>query len=197
MTQPEPPSAPEVQLRDAPEFAGPDGGTSASTGPERHETTSDTQGGGNSVASTFPLQRPTPHTGPAMIVCHEAAKRLQLARWTEEVGVQAVETPEFEQAVSTVLRAPTDWHALVVHLDDGLDRKIVLETLRALRVSCPQLTIVLMCVQQPHNVFGLEQLSLCDVKLKLPVSRRAFQNAVTQCRVNNRFHRAEQGFVEA
>lgn len=132
-----------------------------------------------------------------MIVCHDASQRWQLAQWTEAVGVQAIETPEFSQAVTTMLRAPAEWHALIVHLDDGLDRKLVLETLRALRVSHPELTIILMCVQQPHNVFGLEQLSLCDVKLKLPVSRCAFQNAVTQCRLNNRFHRAAQGYVEA
>ena len=125
---------------------------------------------------------------PVLLVCACDVQRRALAEHLEAINLEVAGTSDFDAAITTVVQTAAQWAALTVFLDDLLDRDTVLETLRNMRHLIPNLPVIVICTQQSHDIFGLEALDLCDVKLRTPLRRDSLQNAMLQAQLNNRMH---------
>ena len=138
--------------------------------------------GSRSSAPQLPIlvQSPEGETGEALI------------KGLEKLGGEVAQTSCFDVTLNLLVTNSRDWGLLVLFLDETLDSDWINDSLPSLRTLLPHIPVLQISSERVSNLFGLEDLALCDVALKTPVSHSALKLALFQAQVNNRFHQLRQ-----
>ncbi|WP_319825991.1 hypothetical protein [Thalassovita sp.] len=121
---------------------------------------------------------------PALVVAKDASD-LTMISWLRSAGLKVSLSGDFNRAIQLVLTPGDRFRLLIVEIDDFGGITMVIDALRFLRDSRPDLPVLLVSHKVAAHDFSVGRLPICDVTLKAPASPTAMKEALSEAVSNN------------